>query len=136
MLRYLTAGESHGKALVAILEGMVSNLPLIEEDVNKDLQRRQLGIGRGSRMSLEKDEVEFISGVRKGKTIGSPIALLVKNADHFDRDVVMTRLRPGHADLPGMIKYNQDDLRNVLEMASARETAVIVAIGAVCKKLL
>ena len=151
MLRYLTAGESHGKGLVAILEGMPAGLKLSSKDIDQELRRRQAGYGRGKRMKIEKDEVEIISGVRLGKTLGSPIALLVKNLDWEnwrqlmmveDREVIsqnispLTRPRPGHADLAGALKYNFDDLRNVLERASARETAVRVAVGAICKQFL
>lgn len=146
MLRYLTAGESHGEALVAILEGMAANLPLSVSDINKELIRRQVGYGRGGRMKIEKDEAEILSGVRLGKTMGSPISLLIKNRDWENWKEVMaieegkvepvTKPRPGHADLAGAIKYNQKDIRNVLERASARETAARVAVGAVCKKFL
>lgn len=151
MLRYLTAGESHGKGLVAILEGLPAGLKLSSEDIDQELRRRQAGYGRGKRMEIEKDKVEIISGVRMGRTLGSPIALLIKNLDWENwRQVMMvedrkaisqnvsplTRPRPGHADLAGALKYNFDDLRNVLERASARETAVRVAVGAICRRLL
>lgn len=149
MLKFLTAGESHGKGLVAILEGMVSNLPLSASDINQELERRQQGYGRGDRMKIEKDEVEIISGVRFGKTLGSPIAVLIWNKDWENWKTLMTpdsqttrpqdlvtKLRPGHADLAGIIKYHQDDIRNILERASARETALRVAIGAITKKFL
>lgn len=151
MLRYLTAGESHGKGLVAILEGIPAGLKLSTDDIDRQLKRRQAGYGRGKRMEIEKDKVEIISGVRLGKTLGSPIALLVKNLDWENWHEVMTaeeskatsqnispltHPRPGHADLAGAIKYDFDDLRNVLERASARETAVRVAIGAICRKFL
>jgi len=148
-IRFLTAGESHGKGLTAILEGIPANLPLSEEDVNRDLRRRQRGYGRGGRMQIEKDKVEILSGVRFGKTLGSPIALFIKNRDWENWEekmaihgepptsvVPFTRPRPGHADLSGGLKYNQRDLRNILERSSARETAARVAIGAVCKKFL
>ncbi len=136
MLRFLTAGESHGKCLIGILEGMIANLPLSEKDINKDLERRQGGYGRGGRMKIEKDSVEILSGLRKGKTIGSPIALQISNksTQFFDKSV--SKLRPGHADLAGALKYNTNDIRNILERSSARETAMRVAIGAICKKLL
>lgn len=136
MLRYLTAGESHGKCLIGILEGMVADLSISESDINKDLERRQGGYGRGGRMKIEKDSVEILSGVRKGKTIGSPIALQINNksTEFFDKSI--TRLRPGHADLAGALKYGTNDIRNILERSSARETAMRVAIGAVCKKFL
>jgi chorismate synthase len=136
MLRYLTAGESHGKALVAILEGCPANLVLAAADIEKDLARRQLGYGRGERMQIEKDEVEILSGIRKGKTIGSPIALLIPNKSTALFEKVVTQLRPGHADLAGSLKYNQKDARNILERASARETAARVAVGAIARKLL
>jgi chorismate synthase len=136
MLRYLTAGESHGKALVAILEGCPANLSLSEEDINRDLERRQQGYGRGERMEIESDKAEIVSGIRNGKTIGSPIALRIPNRSTELFEKVVTQLRPGHADLPGALKYNQKDVRNILERASARETAAKVAMGAIAKKLL
>jgi len=149
VLRFLTAGESHGKGLVAILEGIPANLELSPEDINKELARRQKGYGRGGRMKIEKDKVDIISGVRFGKTLGSPIAMAIWNCDYENWKERMavegeppegyrpfTRPRPGHADLVGGIKYNQRDLRNILERSSARETAARVAAGAVCKKFL
>ncbi len=150
MLRYLTAGESHGKALVTILEGIPSGLKLSSEDIDKDLRRRQKGYGRGKRMDIEKDRVEILSGIRFGKTLASPIALLIKNLDWVNWTRVMsikeipgegeisplTSPRPGHADLSGIVKYNFKDIRNVLERASARETAARVAVGSVCRRLL
>ncbi|MFH1406617.1 MAG: chorismate synthase [Candidatus Omnitrophota bacterium] len=137
MLRYLTAGESHGKALVAILEGMPAGLKIEEDFINTELSRRQRGYGRGKRMEIEQDRIEIISGLRKSKTIGSPIALLIKNRDYsIERLNSLTKPRPGHADLAGALKYGFDDVRNVLERASARETAVRVAVGASCKILL
>ena len=136
MLRYVTAGESHGKALVAILEGCPANLPLTPEDINKELVRRQQGHGRGARMKIEADHAEILSGLRNGKTIGSPIAMLIPNKSTELSEKAFTQLRPGHADLPGALKYNQKDVRNILERASARETAGRVAAGAVCRKLL
>ena len=148
-LRYLTAGESHGKALIGILEGIPSGLPLSVQDINTDLGRRQLGYGRGGRMKIESDRVEILSGVRWGKTIGSPIALLVENKDYpnwgkgmspeaADHGAIpaITKPRPGHADLTGAIKYGHHDMRNILERSSARETAMRVALGAVAKKFL
>jgi chorismate synthase len=148
-LRYLTAGESHGKALIGILEGIPSGLPLSVQDIDKDLGRRQLGYGRGGRMKIESDRVEILSGVRWGKTIGSPIALLVENKDYKnwlkgmslvaeDNGTIpaITKPRPGHADLTGAMKYGHHDVRNVLERSSARETAMRVALGAVAKKFL
>jgi len=136
MLRYLTAGESHGKTLIAILDGCPANLSLSEEDINRDLARRQLGYGRGERMKLEEDQAEILSGVRNGKTIGSPIGIQIPNQSTQFFEKAFTQLRPGHADLAGSIKYNQKDARNILERASARETAAKVAVGAVAKKLL
>lgn len=148
MLRFLTAGESHGQALVAILEGIPAGLSLNREFVNRELARRQLGYGRGGRMEIEKDEVEMLSGVRLGKTLGSPIALLIRNRDWENWKEVMavdeiqlkpakiTRPRPGHSDLGGLLKYDSDDIRNVLERASARETAARTGVGAVCKAFL
>lgn len=149
MLRYLNAGESHGKGLMAVLEGVPAGLPLTAEMINRDLARRQGGYGRGGRMRIEKDQIEFYCGVRKGKTLGNPLGLLIRNRDWDNwQDVmaaepgppsterVVTRPRPGHADLVGAIKYGHRDIRNVLEKASARETAIRVAIGAVAKALL
>ncbi|MBS4029989.1 MAG: chorismate synthase [Clostridiales bacterium] len=148
-MRYLTAGESHGPALTAILEGLPANLPLDADRVNLELARRQQGYGRGGRMRIEKDKVEFLSGIRFGQTLGSPMTMQIKNRDFEnwrDRmaahgeppaDIEMvTRPRPGHADLAGAQKYNLTDIRNVLERASARETAARVAVGAVAKQLL
>ncbi len=149
MLRYLNGGESHGKYLLAVLEGVPAGLPLTPDMVNSDLARRQKGYGRGGRMRVEEDRVEFACGVRHGKTLGNPIGLLVANKDWENwKDVmavepsqappakVVTRPRPGHADLVGAIKYGHRDIRNVLEKASARETAIRVAIGGVAKALL
>jgi chorismate synthase len=136
VLRYITAGESHGKALVAVLEGCPANLSLTPEDINQDLARRQGGYGRGPRMKIETDKAEIISGLRNGKTMGSPIAVLLPNKSTELFNEPFTQLRPGHADLAGSLKYNQKDVRNVLERASARETAGRVAAGAICKKLL
>jgi len=149
MLRYLNGGESHGKGLIAVLEGIPSGLPLTASDINHDLSRRQKGYGRGGRMRIEQDRVEFWSGVRKGSTLGTPITLHVSNRDWENwKDImspepgppvtekVVTCPRPGHADLVGAIKYNHHDIRNVLEKASARETAIRVAVGGVAKRLL
>lgn len=140
MLRFLTAGESHGPCLTAIIEGMPAGLYLSEEEINVDLRRRQGGYGRGQRMKIERDEVEILSGVVKGMTIGAPILLRIENKDWVnwkDREVSpWTVPRPGHADLAGAIKYGLDDLRLVAERASARETAARVAVGAVAKRLL
>jgi chorismate synthase len=148
VLRYLTAGESHGKALVVILEGLPAGLPLTIEDLNRDLGRRRLGYGRGPRMKFEADEVTIVSGVRHGLTLGSPVAIEIGNSE-WERKWTeemsphpgatsqkLTTPRPGHADLTGMQKYAFDDARNVLERASARETAARVAAGAVAKALL
>jgi len=146
--RFFTAGESHGKGLVAIVEGMVTDLPLQEEFINKELKRRQSGYGRGPRMKIEQDKVEIISGVRYGLTIGSPIALLIPNRDWQNWQETMaiapsknevepvTCPRPGHADLAGVAKYGLKDIRPVLERASARETAAKVAAGAIARRFL
>lgn len=148
-LRFFTAGESHGKGIISFLEGIPANLSIDINFINSELSRRQKGYGRGGRMKIEKDEVEILSGVRFGKTIGSPIALFIKNRDWENWKEKMayegeppkdfppfTRPRPGHADLAGGIKYNQRDLRNILERSSARETAGRVAVGAICKLFL
>ncbi|COG29650.1 chorismate synthase%2C (5-enolpyruvylshikimate-3-phosphate phospholyase) [Streptococcus pneumoniae] len=150
-MRYLTAGESHGPRLTAIIEGIPAGLPLTAEDINEDLRRRQGGYGRGGRMKIESDQVVFTSGVRHGKTTGAPITMDVINKDHqkwldiMSAEDIEDRLkskrkithpRPGHADLVGGIKYRFDDLRNSLERSSARETTMRVAVGAVAKRLL
>lgn len=147
-LRFLTAGESHGKGLTLIVEGMPAGIPLTEEYVEGDLRRRQGGFGRSRRQQIEQDRAEITAGVRHGLTLGSPLALFIRNrdwenwsevmqAEPFQGDVErVTRLRPGHADLAGAMKYGFDDARNVLERASARETAARVAAGAVCRRLL
>jgi len=148
-IRFLTAGESHGRGLVCIIEGLPANLELSSEYINRELERRQRGYGRGGRMKIEKDRVQILSGVRFGKTLGGPVALFIENKDwenwkekmavegeRPETAVPFTRPRPGHADLAGGIKYNQRDLRNILERASARETACRVALGAVCKRFL
>jgi len=176
MLRFTTAGESHGIALVSILEGMVAGLPLVAGDVDVDLARRQQGYGRGRRMKIESDHVEFLSGVRAGETLGSPIAMIIHNRDWKNWQEIMnpsvnaseitapsdapfgaeidegssrkrpaprrlrrravTRVRPGHADLSGLLKYDRDDARDILERASARETTARVAAAAICKRFL
>ena len=172
MLRFTTAGESHGQALVAVLEGVPAGLPLLAEHVDEQLARRQQGYGRGRRMQIERDAVQFLSGVRAGETIGSPIAMLVHNRDWKNwveimdpaptpvipsdsegsapvipsdsegsavrplRKRAVTRVRPGHADLTGLLKYDRSDARDILERASARETTMRVAVGAVCRKFL
>ena len=137
MLRFMTAGESHGVCLTAILEGMPAGVPIDGEAINTEMKRRQLGYGRGPRMKFETDAVQILSGVRRGKTLGSPIALQILNKDaSIDRLPVVTQPRPGHADLTGAMKYDHRDIRNVLERASARETTARVAVGAVCRQLL
>jgi chorismate synthase len=148
VLRFLTAGESHGKGLIVVIEGMPAGLPLSEDYIAVDLRRRQGGYGRGRRQKIEQDRAEIISGVRHGLTLGSPIALSIQNRDWVNWTEVMsvdpiegevekvTRLRPGHADLAGAIKYDFDDVRPILERASARETAARVAVGAVFKRFL
>ena len=150
-MRYLTAGESHGPRLTAIIEGVPAGLPLSEEDIDKELKRRQGGYGRGARMKIESDRVEITSGVRHGLTMGGPITLNVTNLDHRKWLEIMnvapveekkknlrkiTKPRPGHADLVGGMKYRFDDLRNSLERSSARETTMRVAVGAVAKRIL
>ena len=156
-LKFLTAGESHGPELNIIADGIPANLDLLPEDINGDLARRQGGYGRGGRMKIEKDQVIFTGGVRLGKTIGGPVSVKIINNDFKSWDIPMSpvpldltsketkekveskyvsRVRPGHADLAGSIKYNHDDIRNVLERSSARETTSRVAFGAVCKKFL
>ena len=148
--RYLSSGESHGKKLTAIIEGVPSNFEIDIEKINKELARRQKGYGRGARMQIENDKVEINSGIRLGKTIGSPICLEVINKDYEkwqdsmsvlpvdgDADLkTVTKLRPGHADFCGVMKYNQRDVRNILERSSARETAIRVAVGAIAKQIL
>ena len=146
--RFLTAGESHGKGLTMVVEGLPAGLRLSEADIAPDLRRRQGGYGRGGRMKIESDHAEIMSGVRHGLTLGSPLALWIQNRDWVNWTEKMavepveteiervTRMRPGHADLPGALKYGFDDVRNVLERASARETAARVAVGAVAKRLL
>ena len=154
MLRFLTAGESHGQALVAMVEGLPAGLPVDQEALARDLRRRQLGYGRGRRMQIETDTAEILSGVRKGHTLGSPVALLIRNRDWKNwqqtmhvgpeapadatgaRRAAVTRPRPGHADLAGALKYDRDDMRDILERASARETAARVAAGALARQLL
>ncbi len=149
MLRYLMAGESHGKAIVAVLEGMPANLSVSPKDIDEELKRRQVGYGRGGRMAIETDRAEILSGIRLGKTLGSPIALMINNIDYENWKKIMpvegdrsifqepvTELRPGHADLAGCVKYNQKDIRNILERASARGTVGLVAVGAIAKKFL
>jgi len=149
MLRFFTAGESHGPALTAIVEGFPAGVPVEAETINHDLARRQKGYGRGGRMKIERDEVQFRSGIRFGESLGAPITLVVENRDWTnwtskmspraeDRDpkYVVTRPRPGHADLTGALKYDRQDVRDILERASARETTMRVAIGGLAKCLL
>ena len=151
MLRFLTAGESHGPGLTVVVDGLPAGVSVLREAIDADLRRRQGGYGRGGRMKIETDTVEVLSGVRHGRTLGSPVSLLVRNKDHANWSDVMSpdpqpdaarerrRLRyprPGHADLAGALKYGTDDLRNVLERASARETTARVAAGALARALL
>ncbi len=154
MLRFLTAGESHGQALISLVEGLPAGLPIDEASLARDLRRRQLGYGRGRRMTIESDTAEILSGVRKGQTIGGPVAMMIRNRDwknwqqtmHVEattpegatgaRRAPVTRPRPGHADLAGIVKYDRDDIRDVLERASARETAARVAAGNLARQLL
>lgn len=134
MLRFLTAGESHGRCLVAILEGIPSGLEIKRERIDLELKRRQFGLGRSERQKIEEDRVEILSGLKNNITLGSPIALLIENKDFRIEELEKISIpRPGHADLPGAIKYNFPDIRFVSERASAREAAARVAIGAVCK---
>jgi len=154
MLRFLTAGESHGQALVAMVEGLPAGLPIDQDALARELRRRQLGYGRGRRMQIETDTAEILSGVRKGHTLGSPVAMLIRNRDWKNWQQTMhvgpeapadatgakrapvTRPRPGHADLAGALKYDRDDMRDILERASARETAARVAAGSLARQLL
>jgi chorismate synthase len=149
VFRYLTAGESHGPQLTAIIEGLPAGARLSADSINRDLARRQQGYGRGDRMKIETDTVAILSGVRWGETLGSPVTLVVRNrdwenwqekmsplAEHREEGTAVTRPRPGHADLTGALKYGHEDVRNILERSSARETAVRVAVGAVAKEFL
>ena len=148
-IRFTTAGESHGRELVAVIEGVPAGFEVHIDALNRDLSRRQKGYGRGGRMAIEKDEVRIVSGVRFGRTLGSPVTLIVENRDFRnwekrmsldpqDRGAakIVTRPRPGHADLAGVLKYNLEDIRDVLERASARETTMRVAVGSFAKQLL
>ena len=146
-MRYLTAGESHGKCLTAVIEGVPAGLPIGADEINAELRRRQQGYGRGGRMKIEQDTVDIVSGVRFGVTLGSPITLTITNRDWDNWQETMaangpsaghpvTTPRPGHADLTGVLKYDREDIRDILERASARETAARVAVGAVARKLL
>lgn len=147
MLRYLTAGESHGPGLVAVVDGLPAGLSITAEQINTELARRQLGYGRGGRMGIEKDKVEILGGVRLGKSLGGPISLLIRNRDWGNWSTIMalepgetaeivSRPRPGHADLAGLLKMQEKDIRNIMERASARETVARVAVGALAKSLL
>ena len=142
MLRFLTAGESHGEALVGILEGFPKGVKISADLINEQLRRRQSGFGRGERMRIEKDKARVLSGLRAGVTLGSPIAFMVKNRDKaidsFSRDLLkaLTVPRPAHADLAGLLKYKDTDIRNILERSSARETACRVVVGSICAQLL
>src|SRR5574341_726821 len=149
MLRYFTAGESHGPCLPMIIDGTPAGFPIDAGKINHALWRRQQGYGRGGRMLIEKDEVQIRSGIRWGETLGSPVALGIANRDWknwtkkmsaapADRDetIAVTKPRPGHADLTGVLKYDQEDIRNILERASARDTVTRTAVGAFCKQLL
>lgn len=151
MIRFLTAGESHGESLTTIVEGLPAGLPLTEAEITAELARRQMGYGRGGRMKIERDRAHITSGVRHGRTLGSPVTVVIQNLDWQNwREVMavelpegapepeptLTRPRPGHADLAGALKYGHADVRNVLERASARETTARVAVGAIAKRLL
>ncbi|HLZ58575.1 MAG TPA: chorismate synthase [Ktedonosporobacter sp.] len=148
MFRFLTAGESHGPCLTMVVEGLPAGLVLEKSSIDADLRRRQGGYGRGGRMKIEKDAVRFLSGVRHGKTLGSPITMQIENLDWVNWEERMnaapveatmepvTRVRPGHADFTGAIKYGHDDVRNVIERSSSRETASRVAVGGLCRQLL
>src|SRR5438105_14915040 len=151
MLNFRTAGESHGQALMALVEGLPAHVPIDFDFIDHELKRRQGGYGRGGRMKIEKDQVRFLSGVRHGKSIGSPIAMMIENRDWPNWEEIMsarevlsdaatkrrvTRPRPGHTDLAGSLKFNHTDARNILERSSARETAARVALGGVAKVFL
>lgn len=136
MIRFLTAGESHGKKLMGIIEGIPANLVFDQDYINNELRRRQIGYGRSERMKMESDEIVVLSGVSKGMTTGNPISIEIRNRGYRSELDEIKRPRPGHGDLPGALKYNQSDIRNILERASARETAMRVAIGSICKLLL
>ncbi|WP_069805200.1 chorismate synthase [Thermogemmatispora onikobensis] len=148
MFRFLTAGESHGPCLTVIIEGLPAGLEIDREAIDRDLRRRQGGYGRGGRMKIEKDSVRFLSGIRHGRTLGSPVTMQIENRDWVNWQQAMsaepveeppepvTRVRPGHADFTGAIKYGHRDVRNVIERASSRETAARVAVGSLCRQLL
>lgn len=148
-MRFLNSGESHGKGLIGIIEGFPANVEINIDEINRELERRQKGYGRGNRMLIESDKIDIYSGIRFGKTLGSPISFIILNKDWenwklkmasnkivYDESIVITKPRPGHADLSGIIKYRQEDIRNILERASARETASRTAVGAFAKQLL
>ncbi|MBX5456766.1 MAG: chorismate synthase [Thermogemmatispora sp.] len=148
MFRFLTAGESHGPCLTIIVEGLPAGLEIDREAIDRDLRRRQGGYGRGGRMKIEKDSVRFLSGIRHGRTLGSPVTMQIENRDWVnwqqamspepveERPEPVTRVRPGHADFTGAMKYGHRDVRNVIERASSRETAARVAVGSLCRQLL
>ena len=149
MLRYLTSGESHGKSLISILDGIPANIELNIDEINYELEKRQGGYGRGGRMKIEKDKINILGGVRGKRTLGGPISIEIKNKDYENWIQYMNpmdnvdfeskkveKVRPGHADLVGCLKYDFEDARNVLERSSARETASKVAVGAICKQVL
>lgn len=136
MIRFMTSGESHGKELTGIIDGFPSNINVDIDFINNELNRRQQGYGRSERMKLEKDKINILSGVYKGYTTGNPIGIMIKNNAYKKDMAKITKPRPGHGDIAGAIKYNHDDIRNVLERASARETAMRVAVGGFCKLLL
>lgn len=149
MLKFVTSGESHGKGLVGIIEGLPAGVPISQDYINLQLARRQQGYGRGGRMKIETDQIEIMAGVRGGLTLGSPVSFVIQNRDYENWQGIMSpgecerleeravyRPRPGHADLAGAMKYNHRDMRNILERASARETAARVAVGAFCRQLL
>lgn len=148
MFRFLTAGESHGPCLTIVVEGLPAGLPVEKTQIDADLRRRQGGYGRGGRMKIEKDEIRFLSGMRHGRTLGSPVTMQIENRDWVNWEERMsaapvegdfeavTRVRPGHADFTGAIKYGQDDVRNIIERSSSRETASRVAVGGLCRQFL
>src|SRR5690242_16935627 len=148
MFRFLTAGESHGPCLTMIIEGLPANLSVEKSLIDADLRRRQGGYGRGGRMKIEKDAIRFLSGVRHGKTLGSPITMQIENLDWVNWEERMSpepiaepvepvsRVRPGHADFTGAVKYGHSDVRNVIERSSSRETASRVAVGGLCRQFL
>src|SRR5581483_3254989 len=148
MFRFLTAGESHGPCLTMVIEGLPAGLTVEKDLIDADLRRRQGGYGRGGRMKIEKDAIRFLSGVRHGKTLGSPITMQIENRDWVnweermnaapvdDPGETVTRVRPGHADFTGSIKYGHKDVRNAIERSSSRETASRVAVGGLCRQFL